>query len=92
MTNSMSDQGDRNGFQQGWEDGMKRHPANPMPSLAFGLFDTDYLRSYRAAYTDGFETAQTELARRDYLLRSRKSTQSRGREGNFDERGYDHER
>jgi hypothetical protein len=92
MTKSMSDQGDRNGFQQGWEDGMKRRPANPYPSLAFGLFDTDYLRSYRAAYKDGFETAQGELARREYLLRSRSSVGPRDLENNMDERGYDHER
>lgn len=92
MTTSMSDQGDRNGFQQGWEDGLKRHPANPNPSLTFGLFDTDYLRSYRAGYKDGFETAQAELARREYLLRGRTSAQSRDKETNLDERGYDHER
>lgn len=92
MTKSISDQGDRNGFQQGWEDGMKRRPANPNPSLVFGLFDTDYLRSYRAAYNDGFETAKTELARREYLLRSRTSAQSRDNETKLDERGYDHER
>lgn len=92
MTTSMRDEGDRNGFQQGWDDGMKRQPANPNPSLAFGLFDTDYLRSYRAAYKDGFETAQAELARREYLLRCRTSEQSRDKEPNVNERGCDHER
>lgn len=92
MTTNMSEQGDRDGFQQGWGDGMKRQVSQPNPSLAFGLFDTDYLRSYRAAYNDGFETAKTELARREYLLRSRTSAQTRDKETKLDGRGYDHER
>ena len=92
MTTNMSDQGDRDGFQQGWGDGMKRQVSQPNPSLAFGLFDTDYLRSYRAAYNDGFETAKTELARREYLLRCKTSEQSRETGINLDEKEYDHDR
>lgn len=92
MTTNMSDQGDRDGFQQGWGDGMKRQVSQPNPSLAFGLFDTDYLRSYRAAYNDGFETAKTELARREYLLRCKTSELSRKTRADLDEKEYDHDR
>ncbi len=71
MSDNLSDQGDRDGFEQGWFDGLHGKAAQPRPALGIGLFDVDYMRHFSAAYKDGFETAHKELARREDLLRNR---------------------
>lgn len=71
MTNDFLKDADARGFEQGWFDGLHCQPKQPRPPLSMGLFDFDYMRTYKTAYLDAYDAARTELDRQESLLKTR---------------------
>ena len=72
MNTSFLKEAERQGFEQGWFDGLHGQPVHPKPVLGVGLFDLDYLKVFKAAYLDGHATLKAEMDnRRKALLQTR---------------------
>ena len=78
MAMTVLDKADKDGFEQGWFDGLHGQPAIAKPALSPGLFDLEYLKRFKAAYLDGHATAQQEMARREELLLHQQRQRSQG--------------
>ena len=70
MSNFLKD-AEAKGFEAGWFDGLHACPKKPRPPLGPGLFDVEFLRTFKAAYLDAYNAARDELRRRESLLKTR---------------------
>ena len=64
---NLQELGEKEGFEDGWQDALKGQPQIPRPDVGYGIFDARYLKEYSKSYNDGYKTGKEERTRRQKL-------------------------
>lgn len=81
MARDIFDLAEKEGFEQGWQDGISGFPRAPHPDIGFDLLQPGYAKHFHTAYNDAYEAGFEERKRREALrqAKSREIEQERER-------------
>ena len=71
MAKDLFDIAEKEGFEQGWRDGLSGFLRAPRPDIGFDLLQPGYAKHFHAAYHDAYDAGVDERRRREALKQAK---------------------